>query len=145
VDEKALLTEDSLGLNAYARVRTAGAFDVGGSPSLGDPVMLEETVRELGSASGDQRPVLATNIAGAQRFGESATVRSPAGEQVWQAEFGAQPSPLGVVIATVAGDDLIVARSVWYAPLRGRGATERWQRDVNGSWRLAQTLHTWSL
>jgi hypothetical protein len=107
--------------------------------------MLDDTVRELELSAHDQRPALATNISGAQSFAGSVIVRSLAGESAWQAEFGAQPSPLGIVSAAVASDGITVVRSVWLAPLRGHGATERWQRDSGGVWRMTQIIRTWSL
>jgi len=145
LDPKALFAIDASGLNAYARVREASDSSFGGITVLGDPAMLHDTMRELLTLSGGQRPVVATNVSGALSFADSATIRSPAGEGVWQAEFGAQPSPLGIVQVTAAGNDIIVTRSVWLAPLRGHGATERWQRDLLGSWHMAQTMRTWSL
>lgn len=145
LDADSLFSADASGLNAFERVRNAGDSSFDGTAVLGDPSMLHETMRELLTLSGGQRPVLATNIAGALSFSDTATVRSPASENRWQAEFGAQPSPLGIVQATAAGNDIIVTRSLWLAPLRGHGATERWQRDVLGSWHLAQTVRAWSL
>jgi hypothetical protein len=145
LDAKTLSTPDESGLNAYARVR--GGVDEGddGSATLGDPAMLQDTAAELGLAGGDRRPVLATNVSGAKTFSTNATIRSLSAEKVWESEFGAQPARLGVVVASAAGDDILVTRSVWYGPLRGHGATERWQRDAAGTWRLLQTVHTWSM
>jgi hypothetical protein len=145
LDAPTLSTLDVSGLNAYARVRSGSVYGDDGSATLGDPAMLQDTATELGSAVGDSRPVLATNVSGAQRFNTIATIRSLSGEKMWEAEFGAQPSPLGIVIATAAGDEVVVTRSVWLAPLQGHGAKERWQRDASGAWRLSQTLHIWSL
>jgi hypothetical protein len=145
LDAKTLVVVDDGGLNAYARVRNGGTPGDNGSATLGDPAMLGDIANELGSAGAVQRPVLATNISGANRLSDLVTIRSLSGERIWEAEFGAQPSPLGVVVASPAGDDIIVTRSVWLAPLRGHGATERWQRDSAGAWHLAQTLRTWSL
>jgi hypothetical protein len=145
LDPKTLFALDGVGQNEYTRIRAAGIAVAARTAEFGVPQMLEQTVRELESRSGGQGPVLATNISGAEDYAQSVSVRSLAAESVWQAEFGAQPSPLGIVIASVAGDGLIVARSVWLAPLRGHGATERWQRDANGAWRLTQTVRAWSL
>ncbi|HEY5093702.1 MAG TPA: hypothetical protein VII69_01140 [Candidatus Eremiobacteraceae bacterium] len=144
LDATALFAMDGAGLNAYTRVRAAGDSGTSATESLGDPAMLEKTVRELESSTGDRLPALATNISGAKNFASSATIRSLAGERVWQAEFGAQPLPLGVVTASIDGDFLVVVRSVWSAPLRGHGDTERWQRDNGGAWHLTQTLRAWS-
>jgi hypothetical protein len=145
LDVRALSAVDDSGLNAYARARKSGGYADDGSATIGDPAMLQDTASELAATAGGQRPVLATNVSGALRFGDVAAIRSLSVEKTWEAEFGAQPAPLGVVVATAVGDDVIVARSVWLAPLRGHGATERWRRDAAGTWRLAQTQHTWSL
>ena len=145
LDANTLFSTDASGVNAYERARSASDSSFDGTLVLGDSAMLHETMRELLTISSGQRPVVATNIAGALSFNDSVTVRSPANENRWQAEFGAQPSPLGIVLATGSGNDIIVTRSVGLAPLRGHGATERWQRDVLGSWHLAQTIHAWSL
>jgi hypothetical protein len=145
LDTRSISAMDNAGLNAYARVRSSGDYGDDGGATLGDPAMLQETASELGLATGDRRAVLATNINGANRFSDVATIRSLDSEKVWEAEFGAQPYPLGIVVATAAGDEFVVARSTWLAPLHGHGATERWQRDATGAWRLAQTLRTWSL
>ena len=145
LDANTLSAVDGSGLNAYTRVRNAGAYGDDGSAMLGDPAMLEDTATELGSATGDRRPVLATNVPGAQQYKDVATVRSLSAEKIWESEFSAQPSPLGVVAATAAGDEIVVSRAIWFAPLHGHGATERWQRDANGAWHLAQTLRTWSI
>jgi hypothetical protein len=145
LDAPTLSTLDDSGLNAYARVRSGSGYSDDGGATLGDAAMLQDTATELGSAVGDSRPVLATNVSGAQHFSAIATIRSLSGEKIWEAEFGAQPSPLGIVIASAAGDEVVVTRSVWIAPLQGHGATERWQRDASGAWRLSETLRTWSL
>jgi hypothetical protein len=145
LDAKALSAVDDSGLNAYARVRMGGIHIDDRNATLGGQAMLEDTANELGLTTPDQRPVLATNVFGAARFAGVATIRSLSGENAWEAEFGGQPFPLGVVTATAIGDEIVVVRSVWLAPLRGHGATERWQRDASGAWSLAQTLHTWSL
>ena len=145
LDAKTLFETDGSGLNAYARISTAGDSGSPGPQLLGGPAMLDDTVRELELSAHDQRPVLATNISGAQSFAGSVIVRSLAGESAWQAEFGAQPSPLGIVSAAVASDGITVMRSVWLAPLRGHGTTERWQRDSGGVWRMTQIIRTWSL
>ena len=146
LDAKALSVVDNAGLNSYARARNGAAYNDDGTATLGDAAMLQETATELGTMLSDRRPVLATNVSGAQRFSDIATIRSLSGEQMWEAEFGAQPSPLGTVVASAAsGDEVVIARSIWIAPLQGHGATERWQRDAGGAWRLSQTLHTWSM
>jgi hypothetical protein len=145
LETQALSAVDDSGLNASARVRMSGIQNDDRDATLGGQAMLEDTANELRLAAADQRPVLATNVFGAPRFAGVATIRSLSGENVWEAEFGGRPSPLGVVTATAIGDEIVVVRSVWLAPLRGHGATERWQRDASGAWRLAQTLHTWSL
>ena len=144
LDSTSLFAMDGTGLNAYSRVRAAGDSNMSEMGSLGEPAMLDKTVRELGSLAGGRMPTLATNISGAQNFARSVTVRSRAGERMWEFEFGAQPLPLAIVTATVDGAALVLARSVWTAPLRGHGDTERWQRDSGGAWRLTQTMRAWS-
>ncbi|HKW44099.1 MAG TPA: S24/S26 family peptidase [Candidatus Eremiobacteraceae bacterium] len=145
LDTDTLTAIDETGTNAYVRARITNVLGGNEDTVFGDPVMLQETANELTASSGAKQAVLATNIAGAQRFAGNVLVRSIDGETEWQAEFGAQPSPLGIVTATADGAGLIVARSVWSAPLRGHGSTERWQRDGGGSWRLVQTLRNWSI
>jgi hypothetical protein len=145
LDARGLFAIDGSADNVYARIRSGDSAGAPPADGLGDSAMLDETVRELERYSGYQRPVLATNIAGTQAIANAISVRSPAAENAWQAEFGARPSPLGIVIASPASDGLTVARSVWLAPLHGHGATEIWRRDADRTWRLTKTILAWSL
>jgi len=142
LDRSLLAAVDDNGLNAFSRLRRANsaqnAFD-----GFGDASMLDSTVAELQSVSG-VHPVLATDIAD-PIVPQGLILRTISDETRWEAEFGSQPAPLGIVSARPEGGGAVVTRAVWRGPLSGHGATELWQKDSGGVWRRARTIRSWVL
>lgn len=138
IDPDLLFGDAGDGRNVFAKQIEQPLSD----PSLPSPAfpvqdglaLLAPSLSELALLEDASRPILVTNISGAQADPRRIIVLAPDQARVMDIKYAGVAYPRAVVIASLQGNDAKVVRSLQRGPLDFAGSVERWSKS-SGTWR----------